>query len=268
MLGIMHRQRSRLAGNTAALLAVAAALALVGGSAAVAFARARHRPSIEPVAQDDSPYRVVGLGDSVPAGSACGCTSYVSLVAAQAASERSRTADVSNLARPGLTSAGLQAQIGDRTVRAELAAADLVIVTIGANDFDESRLASSDCPAASCYQDTLAAQRTTLSAILGEVSALHPGGDAAVLVTGYWNVFRDGQVGRDRGSAYVRASDDLTVADNALIAAVATAQGDTYVDIYTPFKGGDDTGLLAGDGDHPNAAGHALIARTLLQALG
>ena len=46
---------------------------------------------------------------------------------------------------------------------------------------------------------------------------------------------------------------------------------DTYVDIYTPFKGADgstdDTALLADDGDHPNAAGHQLIATALLAAL-
>jgi lysophospholipase L1-like esterase len=41
------------------------------------------------------------------------------------------------------------------------------------------------------------------------------------------------------------------------------------VDIYAPFEGAGDrnpTALLADDGDHPNAAGHRLIAKALLDA--
>ena len=41
-------------------------------------------------------------------------------------------------------------------------------------------------------------------------------------------------------------------------------------DLYAAFKGEhaerDPTNLLAADGDHPNAAGHRLIAQALLSA--
>ena len=51
----------------------------------------------------------------------------------------------------------------------------------------------------------------------------------------------------------------------------AAAHGAVYVDLFTPFRGADGskdcTALLTDDGDHPDAAGHALIARTLLAAL-
>ena len=57
---------------------------------------------------------------------------------------------------------------------------------------------------------------------------------------------------------------------NRAICAAAAAAGDACVDLYHPFLGADGsrnpTPLLAGDGDHPNDAGHALIARTLLAA--
>ena len=45
-------------------------------------------------------------------------------------------------------------------------------------------------------------------------------------------------------------------------------QGAHYVDLFRPFEqsGRDVTSLMAPDGDHPNAAGHELIARTLLDA--
>jgi lysophospholipase L1-like esterase len=44
----------------------------------------------------------------------------------------------------------------------------------------------------------------------------------------------------------------------------------TYVSTYKPFKGANGTNnptrLLASDGDHPNARGHALIAAVLYGA--
>ena len=64
----------------------------------------------------------------------------------------------------------------------------------------------------------------------------------------------------------------LTKAVNNVIEAAASRAGDIYVDLYTPFKGSegtaDPTRLLAADGDHPDAAGHQVIARQLLVALG
>ena len=48
------------------------------------------------------------------------------------------------------------------------------------------------------------------------------------------------------------------------------AEGATYVDLVQPFRSADDQGdvsdLLASDGDHPNAQGHAVIARELVAA--
>lgn len=300
---MVKHAKVRLFRDAATLLAVAAALTLTGGSAA-AFAIARHsassrnpvssrtptataRTSAAPAASASpapsaapssspsptGPYRVLGLGDSVPFGSACECTTYVSLVGQHAASQLGRDATISNLAQPGLTTAGLSSQLSGSSVRRAVADADLIIITIGANDFDQDVLTSSDCAPAtglSCYQSTLASQRSQLSSILTQIGTLQTRPGARLVLTGYWNVFLDGEVGREQGSTYVKASNALTLADNALISAVSSAHGDTYVDIYAPFKGGgtrDDTHLLAADGDHPNAAGQALIARTLIDAL-
>lgn len=230
-------------------------------------------PSPPPSPAPAAPYRVVGLGDSVPAGTLCGCTPYVDQVGRQVAEQRGAVSTVHNLARAGLTTAGLVDQLRQSTVDREIADADLVIVTIGANDFDASRLTDPDCAPADqfgCYRDTLAAQRARLATILDRIADLNTNPDNRVLVTGYWNVFLDGRVGRRMGSEYTTASNALTIVDNAQIAAVSAGHGGTYVDIYTPFKGAgdrDDTKLLASDGDHPNAAGHALIAQALLQAL-
>jgi lysophospholipase L1-like esterase len=66
------------------------------------------------------------------------------------------------------------------------------------------------------------------------------------------------------------ATDRLTRAANDQIATAARAEGAGYVDLYTAFKGEraerNPTTLLATDGDHPNAAGHRVIAAALLSA--
>ena len=77
--------------------------------------------------------------------------------------------------------------------------------------------------------------------------------------------------GRSLGPAYVRGSDRLTRRVNAAIEVAAHAAGARYIDGYRPFKGAgsrDCTALLAADGDHPNAAGHEVLARSLVAQLG
>ena len=215
---------------------------------------------------------VVGLGDSVPAGSQCHCTSYVALVGQELARDAGvPRATVRNLAAGGETTAGLIEQLSSDQVARQVASADLVLVMIGANDFDSSDLPLTRCASGEqCLPGPRAALRAHLDEVLGRIGRLAAPG-AKVLVTGYWNVFVDGAVGRAQGTTYMRASDVLTRAVNGVIAAAARRADDLYVDLYGPFKGGngssDPTGLLAGDGDHPNAAGHRLIARQVLAAL-
>jgi lysophospholipase L1-like esterase len=213
---------------------------------------------------------VVGLGDSVPAGTGCGCTDYVQLVAQDLAARQGAPVPASNLAVPGATSSDLMDQLNDPATLEVLRGADVVIVTIGANDVDPAQLTDPGCTPQSCYADDLVALRAHLDTVLSAVHAAAPQ-RPAVLVTGYWNVFLDGAAGAAQGSAYVTGSDALTRATNAVVAAAAQAHGDRYVDIYTPFKGDgsrDDTALLAPDGDHPDADGHRVIAAALLDALG
>jgi lysophospholipase L1-like esterase len=107
--------------------------------------------------------------------------------------------------------------------------------------------------------------------VLSQIHQLRGGRPTAVLVTGYWAVFEDGDVAAAGMSGSGRTTaDELTRTANAELAVAAHSAGSTYVDLYHPFKGeqaeNDPTPLLAGDGDHPNAAGHRLIARTLLAA--
>lgn len=213
---------------------------------------------------------LVVLGDSVAAGSNCGCAPYATLLG-QALSQRTgRPVPVVNEGVRGLTSARLLAQLSDGGVQRELKSAAVVTVTIGANDFDEDLAQQSACRVPdACYAATLEAMSAHLRAALSTIGALAPSG-ARVLVTGYWNVFLDGEVGRAQGATYVASSDALTRRVNTVVRAAAAASHASFVDEYAPFEGGSLeslTALLAPDGDHPSAAGHALIARLLLAAL-
>lgn len=210
----------------------------------------------------DTPYRVVGLGDSVPAAWTLDAReSYVSLVGAKMAADRGQYAEIDNLAIPGATSEDVLEHLSDPDARAALEQADLVIVTVGANDLDPDELGNQQ------DQDfSLRRAMGALGRIISDVRALAP--SAKVVVTGYWNVFADGAVAEGLGAEYVAMSDRLTRQFNALVGELAAAEHVIYVDIYTPFKAvGDDTSLLSDDGEHPSQAGHAVIAEAIERAL-
>jgi lysophospholipase L1-like esterase len=221
-------------------------------------------------------HQVVALGDSVPAGTACGCDDYVTLLARSLSTASGPAVASTNLALPGAASGDVLGQLTGAATRAAVAGADVVVVTVGANDV-EAADDPTTCPStdgqgsdgivAACYEQELRMLSAHLGGLLDRIQRLTGSRGTRVLVTGYWNVFLDGAVGRSKGPAYVELADAVTRAVNRRIAAAAQAHGGTYVDLFTPFRGrngtNDCTGLLAADGDHPDADGHALIARTL-----
>ncbi|WP_375426403.1 SGNH/GDSL hydrolase family protein [uncultured Friedmanniella sp.] len=222
--------------------------------------------------------RVVALGDSVTSGSHCDCTPFPELYGRGLTARARIPTTVTNDGVPGETSADLEHELAvDASLDRSVAAADVVLVTIGANDYGDqySELTDGRCtddgrPLA-CVQHALDQTGTAVTAVLRRVQQLRDGRPTTVLVTGYWNVFEDGDVASRKFSVLgLAATDRLTVAVNAKIKAAAVATGDLYVDLYAPFKGEsakrDPTPLLAVDGDHPDAAGHRVIARALLAA--
>jgi lysophospholipase L1-like esterase len=214
---------------------------------------------------------VVALGDSVPGGDACSCAPYPVLYGRLLARRTGDRVTVHNVGTNGLDTAGLLTQLDDPAVSVPVSGADVVLVTIGANDFgdDHDEVTEGTCVTSDgdCADDQLMSMRAGLSQVLARVSALRNGAPTTVLVTGYWNVFEDGDVATSAyGVTGVQASIDLTRRVNASIEMSSRAAGATYVDLFTPFqsRGTRITSLLADDGDHPDAAGHALIARVLL----
>jgi lysophospholipase L1-like esterase len=218
-------------------------------------------------------HTVLALGDSVPSGHACDCQPFPQAYGSLLSATTGAPVAVDNQAVSGLKTSGLLSQLQSSDIRSAVQASDVILMTIGANDFGDhhDQVVEGDCGRQNtdCVSDELQSMRSHLAAALARIDTLRQGIPTTVLVTGYWNVFQDGDVARRAyGESGLRASLQLTRRANAAIQSVATAAGARYVDLYQPFEesGRDVTSLMAADGDHPDAAGHALIARTLLDS--
>lgn len=207
------------------------------------------------------------------AGTSCGCETFIARYATALAARQHAPAGAvvaENLGRSGLTIAGLSGQVGTTAVRRVLGTASVVVVTIGANDLAPlvARWRHGDCDD-DCARTASARLAGPLEDVLRRIRDAAPA-RADLLVTTYWNVFEDGDVADgDYGPRFAQWSDVVTAEANARIRTAARQVHATCVDLYRPFNGAgakDPTPLLADDGDHPNAAGHELIAKTLLAA--
>jgi lysophospholipase L1-like esterase len=264
------------------LLCVAASWAILGTATTstsvasplptVAHALPPALPPALPTAVPPASAVVVGIGDSVTSATVCRCTGFVESYAAHLPSAVGGPAQAVNLGANGLTAAGLLSLITTPGPTASgVAKADILLVTIGANDLNPllSLWQSSGCSEA-CYSPAVDVVGFDLSSILAAAKSLRGSRPTRVLVTDYWNVFADGDVARaSDGPAYLRWSDELTRALNVSICTAARNAGATCVDLYAPFKGDgsrNPTELLAADGDHPNSAGNQVISSALLAA--
>lgn len=221
------------------------------------------------------PLTLVGLGDSVPSAETCNCTGYVEQVGSRLQRLTHRPWTVHNDAQGGWTTADVENDVNASPTRDHLAGADLVVIEVGANDFDLDRVDDQGCfPAAgsACWASTVAGVRDGLTRIIAAIHRVDQRPDLRIALLGYWNVTRDGAVGQALGEAFVNGSDALTRLVNDAVQQVAGATGAVYVDAYSPLKGPDGsrdpTADLLDDGDHPNAIGHSLLAGAVLDQLG
>lgn len=212
---------------------------------------------------------VVGVGDSVTAGNSCNCEAFVGLYAADLTSQRGLKTSSVNLGVSGWTTSQLLTSLEQPgALRDQVAQADILLVTIWANDLTPLESREPGGCATTCYApliDTVGHNVQLISAAARAVQPAHP---LTILVTNYWNVFQDGDVGTaENGASFQSWSDELTRAANQQICEGAQRAGASCVDLYAPFKGNgskNPTSLLAADGDHPNSPGHQLIASALL----
>lgn len=215
---------------------------------------------------------LVGFGDSVLAGAGCSCDDYLTQAADRLHDAAGRHVTMANRGVNGETTADLLHELrSDDQAVAEIRRADVIVLTIGANDLQDSldTWTEQGCGEA-CYRPEIAAMARRLDIALAIIDgAKKPG--TAVLVTTYWNVYVDGDVGEhEYGAGYLSWSDQVTKAANAAICRAAEDERATCVDLYHPFKGdgGDDpTELLADDGDHANSDGTTRISQAVEAAV-
>lgn len=255
-----------------------AAVALVPSPTPTTSAPARSPSATDSLSPSPSrTWNLVALGDSVTSGWACGCTAFPDLYAAGLRSRYSASVTATNDGVNGQTSGQLLADLQDSTsdTARAVAGADVVVVTIGANDFADQHdpITASTCGTQdelACVRDELTTLSDNLSRLVARVRTLRHGARTALLLTGYWNVFEDGVVASVHPTLGRASTDALTTSVNDAIEDAAIASGATYVDLFRSFRGADGsddpTSLLADDGDHPNAAGHEVIAEALLAA--
>ena len=256
----------------AVLCAVVLLLAACAPTAASSIGRGSWAPSrvtASPGATGSDPLTVVALGDSVPAGGGCGCTPFPQLSAALLAAPGSGEVPTADDAVNGATSADvLDSVTTDREVQSDVAAADIVEIEIGANDVAYSAACGTTV---GCYGPTVPIVEQNVRAIVAEVRALTAARATLVVLLDYWSVWLGGTYAAAQGQAYVDAAAAVTGQVDAAIRQVAADTGATYVDVRAAFKGpsytNDETRYLAPDGDHPNASGHALIARAVVTAI-
>jgi lysophospholipase L1-like esterase len=205
---------------------------------------------------------LTALGDSVPAGSACGCSPYPQLTATDLTQELGLPVETWNDAVSGYTSADVLHQIeGDERVIDDLRRSGLVLIEVGANDVEYSNNCGTTL---TCYTAELPRIENNLREIDARVHQLSDGHAVEIVFLDYWSVWLGGHYAEAKGPAYVATAEALTADVDDLIRTEALASGSRYVDLLTAFRGPDrawdESHLLAPDGDHPNSAGHRRIA--------
>lgn len=212
----------------------------------------------------------VGIGDSVMAGTHCGCAGPMAAYAQLLSRSTGRHVTARGFGVNGATTTSVLAQIAGQPLRTALEHADIVVVIVGANDLnpDAARQASASC-GPSCYQPDVTAMGTRLGHLLDRLAAVDKASPHLVLVTDYWDLFPEAGLARTGPeSARLEWQEAITAAANTAIRAQALRHGDIPVDTVVPFRGStgqdDPSPLLATDGDHPNAAGVQVLARALV----
>ena len=184
---------------------------------------------------------------------------------------------VENLAtNDGLSSLGLRDRVmHDTEHRAALAAADLITITIGNNDWQGP---CTWVDHAKCLAHGTAQVEASLGAILDEIATLRAGKLAAIRVTTLYDMYvgnpkTPGEWGFPATDADVATfhAEFLTAlqAFNAMTCRVARSHGAVCVDLLPAFNGPKDTKdagrLLGPDHGHPSKAGQDLIAATIAE---
>jgi lysophospholipase L1-like esterase len=181
---------------------------------------------------------------------------------------------VENLAtNDGVGADALLARIrSEDRYRAAIAAADLITLTIGTNDWQGPCNWPGDDD---CWASSLSSVPADVGSILDEIRALRADRPTAIRLTTYYdayigfptNLTGEGQPDDPMPPAFLGFYRAEEARFYAALCAQATDRDVPCVDLWEPFNGPghdrDAKGLLLDDHVHPNQAGHQLIADTI-----
>jgi lysophospholipase L1-like esterase len=228
-------------------------------------------------------WHLVALGDSIPYGGRyCGnCTPYPFLLGRALGSQSGHPIVARDLGIPGLTTQQLLDNVRHRSnVRAAIASADIVTITIGHNDtpwnsrhdscdgadawfgpYHDARFATYMGP---CLATEAHDLQVRLDGILTTIRTLRGSRPTLIELTTDWNQL----IGRS-GLPAGAVTATRTVLDRFAAAACAAAQSHAARcgDVYHAFNGPTGThsavAFLAADHDHASQVGHTQIAAIL-----
>jgi len=198
--------------------------------------------------------KLVVLGDSIAAGEGASdiAKSYAELL------RSARGFSLANYAVGGHDSFQLMERLKDEEIRAAIAEADIINLSIGGNDLLHSEVIAALLRTVikdfSLVEACLVPFRENFSAIVADIRGLNP--DALFIVQNVYNPMDDVPI---VGGLY----ETVNVMLNDIYAEYLAANEGAFVlaDMHSAFAG--RAGLVYADRIHPSDAGHALIAELL-----
>lgn len=225
---------------------------------------------------------MVVLGDSIATGSESGSdASFAQLYAKRISEQSGQTVSLHNLADPSESSSSLLTKLQSVDgVRAEVAGANIVTITVGGNNSDpfaeyDPNLCAPGGDADACLAGYVPDLEADLDGILTEIETLRDGAPTAVRLTspdynpfiGVTEIVGVPAFPKDFGLGFYR---QVAAAMTDAACRVAQAHQADCADFFHVFNGakGDQpaTAYLAEDHLHPSHQGRQAIADVLLSA--